>query len=65
MFGMGWQELALILFIALLLFGAKRVPDIAKSMGKAINSFKKGMKEGADEADNDATTDTDINNKNG
>lgn len=43
MFGLGWQEILLILLLALLLFGAKRVPGIAKSLGKSIQEFKKGM----------------------
>ncbi len=42
-FGMpGLPEILVIFFIILLLFGAKRLPEIAKSMGKAINEFKKG-----------------------
>jgi sec-independent protein translocase protein TatA len=41
----GWQEILLILFIALLLFGAKKIPDLAKSMGKGIREFKKGLSE--------------------
>jgi sec-independent protein translocase protein TatA len=46
MFGMGMQELIIILVIALLLFGAKRLPEVGRSLGRAINSFKEGMKEG-------------------
>ena len=41
----GWQEILLILFIALLLFGAKRIPDLAKSVGKGIREFRKGLRE--------------------
>jgi len=41
----GWQEILLILFIALLLFGAKKIPDLARSMGKGIKEFKKGLSE--------------------
>ena len=40
---LGVMELVIILVIVLLLFGAKRLPDLAKSMGKGINEFKKGM----------------------
>ena len=36
----GW-ELLLIFFIVLLVFGAKRLPEIAKSMGKSVKEFKK------------------------
>jgi sec-independent protein translocase protein TatA len=43
---MGMQELALILIVALLLFGAKRLPEIGKSLGRSIAAFKEGLKEG-------------------
>lgn len=48
MFGLGIWELALIFGIVLLLFGARRLPDIASGLGGAINNFKKAMKEGDD-----------------
>lgn len=38
-------ELVVILFIALLIFGAARLPEIGKSIGKTIKSFKEGIKE--------------------
>ena len=41
----GWQEILLILLIALLLFGAKKIPDLARGLGKGIKEFKKGMRE--------------------
>jgi len=47
-FGMG--ELVIILAIALLLFGAKKLPELASGMGKAIKNFKRGL-EGDDEID--------------
>ena len=45
MFNIGWPELILILFVCLLLFGAGRLPEIAKQLGKAIQEFKKSIKE--------------------
>lgn len=41
MFGYSWGPLLIILVIVLLLFGPKRLPDLAESIGKAIRSFKK------------------------
>lgn len=44
MFNIGWPELVLILFVCLLLFGAGRLPEIAKQLGKALQEFKKALK---------------------
>ncbi len=49
MFGLGTQELLIIFFIALLIFGGKKLPEIGAGLGKALNSFKKGMKEAEDD----------------
>ncbi|MCX5778684.1 MAG: twin-arginine translocase TatA/TatE family subunit [Elusimicrobia bacterium] len=43
MFGLGFQEVLLLLLIALLLFGAKRLPDVGKALGNSIREFKKAM----------------------
>lgn len=48
-FGIGIQELLIILLICLLVFGASRLPDIAKALGRSIKDFKKAMKEGSSE----------------
>jgi sec-independent protein translocase protein TatA len=45
MFGLGMQELVIILVIVLVLFGAKRLPELASGMGKAIKNFKKATNE--------------------
>lgn len=42
----GWTEILVILLIILLLFGAKRLPDLARSLGKSLREFKKGREEG-------------------
>jgi sec-independent protein translocase protein TatA len=53
---MGGLELIIILGIILLFFGAKRIPDLARSLGKGTREFRKGISEGAaleeDEAQN-------------
>jgi len=41
----GLTELLIIMVVILLLFGAKRIPEVAGSMGKGIREFKKGMNE--------------------
>ncbi len=46
MFGLGFGELVVILFVVVLLFGGKKLPELGKSMGKAISNFKAGMNEG-------------------
>jgi TatA/E family protein of Tat protein translocase len=56
-FNSAWGWIA-ILFIALLLFGA-RLPKMARNMGKGINEFKKGLNEGAAPADGDDDDDDD------
>ena len=39
----GWPEILLIALIILLLFGAKKIPELMKSLGKGAKSFKDGM----------------------
>lgn len=50
MFGLGTSELLVIGLVVLLLFGAKRIPDLMRSMGSGLNMFKKGLSEGEREA---------------
>ena len=51
MFGLGPSELVIIFLIILLVFGAKRIPEIAAGLGKGINEFKKAAREVTDEFD--------------
>jgi sec-independent protein translocase protein TatA len=43
---LGLPELLIVLVIVLLLFGAKKLPDLARSLGRSTKEFKQGMKEG-------------------
>lgn len=43
LFGLGSTEMIVIFGLAVLLFGAARLPQLARSMGKSINEFKRGM----------------------
>lgn len=47
-FNLGTGEIIIILVVVLLLFGAKRIPELARSLGKGVHSFKEGL--------NDVTT---------
>lgn len=41
----GMQELLVILLIVLLLFGAKRIPEVMRALGSGINEFKRGLRD--------------------
>ncbi|MBQ9386411.1 MAG: twin-arginine translocase TatA/TatE family subunit [Bacteroidaceae bacterium] len=45
LFGLGTPEIILVVLLFLLLFGAKRIPELMKNMGKGVKSFKEGMKD--------------------
>ncbi len=49
MLGLGYQELLVILVIVLVLFGGSKLPDLAKSLGKSMKEFKKGIATEPDE----------------
>ncbi len=49
MFGMGPWELLIVFLVILLLFGAKRLPDIAQGLGKGIREFRSAMKDTTNE----------------
>jgi sec-independent protein translocase protein TatA len=51
MFGIGTPELLIILFVILLVFGAKKLPELAQGLGKGIREFKKASNEIQDELD--------------
>lgn len=54
MFGLGPTELIIIVFVILLIFGAKKLPQLAGGMGKSIKEFKKEIKKTAEEEEEEA-----------
>lgn len=59
MFGLGFQELIIIFIIILLLFGAKKLPELARGLGKGINEFKRAQ-QGLEEEIKNATSEKPI-----
>ncbi len=47
---LSFPEILMITLIALLLFGARKLPELAHSMGSSVQAFKKGMRDGAEDA---------------
>ena len=45
----GWPELVIILFIVLIVFGPRRLPDVAEALGKSISKFKRATRDARDE----------------
>jgi sec-independent protein translocase protein TatA len=48
--GLRAQELLIVLLIVLLIFGARKLPDLARSLGASAKEFRKGVSEGSEEA---------------
>ena len=48
-FGIGIPELVVILVIALIIFGPKKLPELGKNLGKGLKSFKEGMESATEE----------------
>jgi sec-independent protein translocase protein TatA len=62
LFNLRGTELLIILLIVLLVFGARKLPDLARSLGASAKEFRKGIEQGTDEADaqqSDATETSD------
>jgi sec-independent protein translocase protein TatA len=53
--GIGFRELLIILLIALVLFGAKKLKNVGSDLGSAVRGFKKAMSEGEDEQNKQLT----------
>jgi sec-independent protein translocase protein TatA len=57
---LGTTEIIIILFIVLLLFGAKKLPELAKGLGKSVNEFKKASKDAEAEEEQRAAADSKV-----
>jgi sec-independent protein translocase protein TatA len=51
MFGLGTQELIIILVLVLIIFGAGKLPQVGGALGKGLRNFKEGVKEGDEDAE--------------
>jgi sec-independent protein translocase protein TatA len=49
MFGLGTQELLIILVLVMIVFGAGKLPQVGSSLGKGLRNFKKGVSEANEE----------------
>lgn len=62
MFGIGMPELIIILVIAMLIFGAGKLPDVGSALGQAIRGFKKAVEE-PDKAPSEHSAAAEIENR--
>ena len=62
-FGLGPTELIVILAILFLLFGASKIPQLARGLGKGITEFKEGLKEQGDDGNKPDEIEEDTSNK--
>ncbi len=55
----GWQELLIIFFIVLVVFGPRKLPEVAEAMGKSIQKFKRASREVREEIESEVRTEED------
>jgi len=57
MFNLGWLEVGLILVLAIIVFGPKKIPELGAAFGKTLRGFKEELKEELKENDTDGEDD--------
>ncbi len=62
-FSLGGPEVFIVIFAILLLFGAKKIPELARGMGRGIREFKDATKEIKNEIEEGGIKDEDLNSK--
>jgi sec-independent protein translocase protein TatA len=60
---LGWSELLIIFFIILIIFGPRKLPEVAEAMGKSIQKFKKASRDARKEIETGLDDDTEENKK--
>jgi sec-independent protein translocase protein TatA len=61
--GLRAQELLIVLLIVLLIFGARKLPDLARSLGASAKEFRKGVSEGSEDENEAQTSETPLPDK--
>ncbi len=60
MFGIGWPEVIVISLVGVAIFGAKRIPEIGRSVGQALRGFQDEVKNKGEELDSPSSQDKEI-----
>ena len=56
--GLGWGEAIVVLVVLLVLFGAKRLPELARSLGSSVKELQKGLEDGLAEDETEDSTES-------
>ncbi len=60
---LGWSELLILFFIVLIIFGPRKLPEVAEALGKSIQKFKRASRDVRDQIDTAADDDKDKREK--
>lgn len=63
MFGLGTQELLIILVLVMIIFGAGKLPQVGSALGKGLRNFKKGVNDGEEEIEEGEIEEVDAQKK--